>query len=139
MTNCVFCRIIAGELPAFRLYEDELVVAFLDIAPLNKGHTLVVPKEHHTSLTTLPAPHAARLMEVAPRLGAALMRAVDCDGFNLLLANGACAGQVVPHTHLHVIPRRPDDGVVLTARAVQYLGDQEKNEIVDKVKARLSR
>ncbi|OGV77230.1 MAG: hypothetical protein A3K19_07080 [Lentisphaerae bacterium RIFOXYB12_FULL_65_16] len=138
MDNCVFCRIIAGGLPSDKVYEDDLVVAFLDIAPLCKGHSLIVPKEHHNSLTTLPPVFSARMMEVAPKLGVALMRAVGGDGFNLLLSNGACAGQVVPHVHLHVIPRRNDDGVRLPAKTTPYDNPEEKADILSKTKARLN-
>ena len=138
MKNCVFCRIAAGDLPSAKLYEDERVVAFLDIAPLNKGHALIVPKEPHNSVTTLPPDYAGRMMQVAARLGQALMRAVKSDGFNLILSNGACAGQVVPHTHLHVIPRHPDDGLVLPHRSVAYASEAEKAELVEQVKARLA-
>lgn len=137
MKNCIFCKITAGELPADKVYEDDLVLAFLDIAPLSKGHTLVIPKEHHTSITTVPAAHKARMMEIAPRLGAALMRATDADGFNLLLSNGTCAGQLVPHAHLHIVPRRPDDGILLPTSAARYRNEQEKAEILEKTRRRV--
>jgi len=139
MKNCAFCRIVAGETPAATLYEDEFVLAFLDIAPLNPGHALVIPKAHHVSSTTLPPDCAARLFQVAARLGAAVMRAVDADGFNLLLANGACAGQAVPHVHVHVVPRHVDDGLVLPARQRDCADEAEKREIVEKVKARMKK
>ena len=138
VVNCVFCKIVTGEAPADRVFEDELVLAFLDIAPLNKGHTLIVPKEHHTSVTTVPARYLARMLEVAPRIGAALMRAVDADGFNLLLSNGACAGQVVPHAHLHVIPRHPADAIVMPARTVPYADEAEREELLRSARKRLN-
>ena len=138
MEDCVFCRIVDGKSPGDRVYEDELVLAFLDIAPLNKGHTLIVPKEHHNSATTVPAPCLGRMMAMAPRIGAAMMRATDADGFNLVLANGACAGQVVPHVHLHVIPRHPTDGIVMPARTVPYQDEAEKQEILRLAKQRLA-
>lgn len=139
MKNCVFCQIVRGELPSAKVYEDESVVVFLDIAPLVKGHALIVPKEHHASLTTVPPALAARMMEVAPRIGAVLMRAIDGDGFNLLLSNGACAGQVVPHAHLHVLPRRGDDGLALPARQVHYETDEEKARILADARRRLDK
>lgn len=135
--TCVFCRIAAGELPADKVYEDELILAFLDISPINKGHTLVIPREHHNSITTVPAPVQHAMMEWAGRLGNSLMRATDGDGFNLLLSNGRCAGQVVAHAHLHVIPRSPEDGVVLPSRSVPYESDDEKAEIIAAVQQRL--
>ena len=135
--DCVFCKIVQGQIPCDKVYEDDLVLAFLDIAPLTLGHTLIVPKEHHTSVTTLPPACSARLMEVAPRLGSALMRATEAGGFNLLLANGTVAGQVVPHTHLHVVPRHVDDGVVLPTSRTTYPSPERKAEILEKARARL--
>lgn len=136
--DCVFCKIVRGDLPCSRLFEDDRVLAFLDIAPWNKGHSLIIPKEHHNSITTVPTAFLDRMMAIAPALGAALMRAADADGFNLLLSNGPCAGQVVPHAHLHVIPRHPDDGLHMPARNVGYESDQEKESLVADVKKRLS-
>lgn len=137
--NCVFCKILRGELPSTKVYEDNRVLAFLDIAPWNKGHTLIIPKEHHTSITTAPPEYLHRMMEVAPAVGAALMRAADGDGFNLLLSNGQCAGQVVPHAHLHVIPRHPDDGLHLPARNVGYEVDDEREQLAAKIAHRLEK
>ena len=135
--NCVFCKIIRGELPCAKLYEDDRVLVFLDIAPWNPGHSLVIPKEHHTSVTTVPPAQLDRMMEVAAPLGAALIRSVDADGFNLLLSNGQCAGQVVPHAYLHVIPRHPEDGLHLPARNVGYDSDDQRDKIVAEVASRL--
>jgi len=137
IANCVFCKIVAGEIPCDLVYEDDLVLCFLDIAPLALGHALVIPKEHHTSATTLPDEVAARMFQVAPKIGQALVRAIDGGGFNLLLSNGACAGQVVPHAHLHIVPRRNDDGVVLPTRTVEYESPEQKAEILDRAKSRL--
>ena len=139
MKHCAFCGIARGDLPATKIYDDELVVAFLDIAPLSKGHALVIPREHHESITSVPEPIATRMTRVAAQLGACLTKAVDADAFNLLLANGACAGQVVPHTHMHVIPRSAEDNIVLPARTVAYEGDEEKERIVSEARRRLLR
>lgn len=137
MKNCVFCRIVAGELPCSTVYEDEIVLCFLDIAPLAPGHALIIPKAHHTSLTTLPAETAGHLMSVAPRIAQALTRAVKGDGFNLLLSNGACAGQVVPHTHLHLVPRSPNDGVILPTKTVEYQDEEQRDAILADARRRL--
>ncbi len=110
MSECVFCSIVSGKIPCAKLYEDELVFAFLDIAPINPGHALVIPKKHHAGAATLPEETAGRMVRVASRLGVAMKRALDMDGFNLHLADGQCAGQVVFHAHLHVVPRAVDDG-----------------------------
>jgi histidine triad (HIT) family protein len=133
----VFCRIVAGEIPARIVFADDLVLAFLDIAPLNPGHTLVVPREHHCSITTVPAPTLARLLQVGAAAGAAVMHAVKADGFNLHLANGSVAGQVVPHAHLHIIPRFPADGVGIHWRAAAYASSAEADAVLQEIRKRL--
>lgn len=138
MKECVFCKIIRGDLPCDKVYEDELVLAFLDISPLAPGHTLVIPKEHHTSSTTLPEAVGSRIMRIAPKVGSALLRATDAGGFNLIVSNGAVAGQVVPHMHMHVVPRTPDDGIVLPTKTVPYESEEAKQDILTKLRQRLT-
>ncbi len=134
MKNCIFCKIIAGEIPSCKIYEDELVLAFLDISPINFGHLLVIPKEHHNSCATIPEDVAGRMMTVASRLGVAAKRGLDMDGFNLHLADGECAGQVVMHAHLHMVPREVDDGFHWNWRQLSYGSDTERDEIAAKIK-----
>ena len=136
MSNCIFCKIIAKELPADIVYENEHVLAFLDIAPINKGHTLVIPKSHHGSITTLSDDEWMNMMKVASKIGRSLMKACDYDGFNLHLANGNCAGQVVDHAHLHVIPRIGTDGFHWNWRSQKY-ADGEQQEIIAKMNSKL--
>ncbi len=120
MNNCIFCKIIAGEIPSAKIYEDDLVYAFLDISPINKGHVLVIPKEHHESSSTIPEATAGRMFRVGSRIGIALRRKMDYDAFNLHLADGAAAGQVVMHAHLHVVPRGVEDGFRWNWRQLKY-------------------
>jgi len=134
--NCLFCRIVAGEIPAVKVYEDDLVCAFLDIAPINKGHVLVIPKEHHESSSTIPEATAGRMFRVGSRIGVALRRKLDYDAFNLHLADGTAAGQVVMHAHLHVVPRGVEDGFHWNWRQLAY-ADGEAAEIAAKIAARL--
>jgi histidine triad (HIT) family protein len=103
--DCIFCKILAKQIPSARIYEDEHACAFLDIAPFEKGHTLVIPRFHAERLTDLPADWLLRLMPAVQRTAAILLTRLPCDGFNLLQSNGRCASQVVPHVHFHVIPR----------------------------------
>ncbi|MBV9880867.1 MAG: HIT family protein [Gemmatirosa sp.] len=111
MTDCVFCRILAGELPGTFVHRDADVAAFMDIQPVNPGHVLVVPVRHATHLADLDAESAARLMAVAHRVVAAIRASgVRCEGVNLFLADGEAAMQEVPHVHLHVFPRWRGDG-----------------------------
>ena len=120
MENCIFCRIIKGEIPSAKVYEDDLVLAFLDIAPINFGHVLVIPKEHHESSSTIPEATAGRMFRIGSRIGVALKRKFDYDAFNLHLADGSAAGQVVMHAHLHVVPRGVEDGFHWNWRQLKY-------------------
>jgi histidine triad (HIT) family protein len=108
--ECVFCGIVAGELPATTIHRDDDVLAILDIRPVNPGHTLVLPTGHYRSLAEIPEPIGARLFTVGQRIAAAIRRSgLRCEGIRFTLADGAAAGQEVPHLHLHVIPRFAGD------------------------------
>lgn len=137
MSQCVFCKIIAGEIPSVKIYEDDLVYAFLDISPINLGHTLVIPKEHHQSASTIPENVAGRMFHIGSRIGIAMKRELDIDGYNLHLADGTAAGQVVMHAHLHVIPRGVEDGFRWNWRQLKY-GENEMAEYAQKITKRLN-
>jgi len=109
MNDCVFCKIIVGKIPATTVYEDEHTLAFLDINPVNPGHTLVVPKKHSENLYTTDADDLRYTIETAQKVARALKK-IGADGVNIIMNNGPVAGQVVPHAHLHVIPRKDGDG-----------------------------
>jgi histidine triad (HIT) family protein len=108
--DCIFCKIVAGGIPAVRLYEDEQTLAFMDIAPVVKGHALVIPKAHFDPLTATPPALLAACIATVQRIAQAQMTAMKADGVNIHQANGAAAGQVVPHLHFHIIPRFHGDG-----------------------------
>ena len=133
MRNCIFCKIAGGEIPSVKIYEDELIYAFMDISPINYGHTLVIPKEHHTSVATIPEATGGRMFRVGSRIGVAMRRALDCDGFNLHLSDGTVAGQVVMHAHLHIVPRWTDDGFHWNWRQLKYESDAQRDEIAEKI------
>ncbi len=112
MPDCIFCRIIRGEIPASLVHRDERTVAFMDIGPVNPGHLLVAPTAHAASLADLVERDAERVFAVAQRLAGALRRSgLRCEGVNLFLADGEAAGQEVFHIHLHVVPRFRGDPV----------------------------
>ena len=111
MSECVFCQILAGTLEASIVYRDEQVTAFMDIQPLTPGHLLVIPNQHASGLDGVEPETIAQMAVIGRRLGLALMESsLAPQAFNLFLANGELAGQTVFHSHLHVIPRYPDDG-----------------------------
>lgn len=107
--NCVFCKVVAAQLPAHVVLEDPTILAFLDIGPLSKGHLLVIPREHYTSLSELPSQLAGDLGFKLPSLGRALMKVTGAEAFNVLCNQGRIAGQSVMHVHFHLIPRREGD------------------------------
>ncbi len=137
MENCIFCKIIAGEIPSAKVYEDELVYAFLDISPINKGHVLVIPKEHHESVAAVNEETVGRMMKIGSRIGIALKRELDADAYNLHLADGTAAGQVVMHAHLHIVPRWIEDGFHWNWRQLSY-NDGEMADISAKISKRLA-
>jgi histidine triad (HIT) family protein len=108
----IFSRIVAGEIPAVKLYEDAQTFAFMDIGPASRGHSLVIPKDEHADLFDTPAETFAAVMLSAQRVAKALKAALGCDGLNLIQNNGAAAGQTVFHLHVHLIPRWEGDGAV---------------------------
>jgi histidine triad (HIT) family protein len=109
MTACIFCEIAAGERPAARVLEEERLVAFLDIRPLFPGHVLLVPRDHHETLTDLPADLAGPLTLATQRLSRAVVAALGAEGFFIAMNNKV--SQSVPHLHVHVVPRRRKDGL----------------------------
>ncbi|MCA9288419.1 MAG: HIT family protein [Phycisphaerales bacterium] len=109
MSDSIFSKIIRGEIPCHRVYQDESVLAFLDINPLSRGHVLVVPKEPAATMADLSDPAAAGLGKALPRICRAVVKATGAASYNLLQNNGADAGQEVMHVHVHVIPRYPED------------------------------
>jgi histidine triad (HIT) family protein len=108
--DCVFCRIRDGQIPSTRVYEDERTIAFMDINPLNEGHTLVIPRTHAATLFEVDESDLRAAIATARRVAVAIRAALHPDGLNLLQANGAAAFQSVPHLHFHLVPRFTGDG-----------------------------
>ena len=135
MKRCIFCDIVRGLAPASRIYEDEHTLAFLDINPVNPGHTLIIPKEHHETLLDIPDHLMGPLSVATRRVAAALLAATGAGGFNLMMNNYAVAGQLIPHAHLHLIPRHPGDGLLLWAGVPASAADLER--MAEKLRAAL--
>ena len=137
-TDCVFCRIVRGEIPSVKLYEDSEVVAFMDISPIVKGHALVIPKAHYDPLTAMPPALLGRVMSVVQRVAAAQTAALRADGVNLFQANGAAAGQVVPHVHFHVIPRFNNDGHRWNWTSGRYDRTEDMDAMAARIRAQIT-
>ena len=110
--NCIFCKIVEGEIPSFKLYEDAATFAFMDINPVHDGHCLVIPKAHSATVFEIESEDFAAAARTTAKVARAVKAAVPCDGFNLMQANGEGAGQSVGHVHLHIIPRQNGDGLL---------------------------
>jgi histidine triad (HIT) family protein len=111
--DCIFCKIIAGEIPCFKLYEDGGTLAFMDINPASEGHALVVPKEHAADVHAVSEAAIASTVITAKKVAAAIEKTLSPQGMNLLQCNGPAAAQSVLHFHMHVLPRRQGDGLKL--------------------------
>ena len=109
--NCIFCKIIAGEIPSTAVYEDEDFRAILDVNPAARGHVIILPKKHAANIFELEEAEAAKVFPIAKKIATALMKTYHCDGVNILQNNGEAAGQTVFHLHVHVVPRYYGDGV----------------------------
>jgi len=134
MKDCIFCRIIKGELPSSKVYEDELCLAFLDIKPINKGHVLIVPKKHSEFISQLSELELSKIMIVAQKINNAIRKSkIKCEGINYFLADGEAAMQEVPHVHLHVFPRFKNDGFDLKFPK-EYGKKSERKELEETAK-----
>jgi len=131
--NCIFCKIVAGEVPCFKLYEDASTLAFMDINPANDGHCLAIAKAHFKDIYTAPQGEVGKVAETARKLANAVREAVKPDGLSLIQSNGQGAAQSVMHFHIHVLPRRMGDDLKINwslkpgdRRAIAALAEQIK-------------
>lgn len=123
--TCIFCSIVSGKLPSYKVYEDEKTLAFLDIRPVSAGHTLVVPKSHATNIYDIPAEDWAAVAETVRVLAGKIDAALGTDGVNIAMNNREGAGQTVHHPHVHIIPRFRGDGIKLMPQRTYSAGEAE--------------
>ena len=135
--QCIFCRLVAGEIPSARVAEDDLALAFMDLGQVNPGHVLVASKRHAVNLLELTTKEAGAVMQTAQRVAAAVNKAFDPDGINIFQANGAPAGQTVFHFHLHVLPRFEGDGLSVVWQREEP-GFAVLGQLAEQIKAQLS-
>ena len=136
MDDCVFCKIIKGDIPCSKVYEDEDTLAFLDIAPNNPGHTLVITKEHHETMLDTPDELLCKLIAAVKNVALGVKKATGCLGFNIAQNNYKMAGQLVPHIHFHIIPRVEGDGFKFWPHKEYAEGEMEewRNKIAEALK-----
>ena len=132
--HCIFCKIAEGAIPSAKVLETAEAVAFLDINPVNRGHTLLVPKAHHAHLSELPEAVAGAIGSLLPKLCRAVSAATGADGLNVIVNNGQAAGQTIDHCHWHIIPRFADDAVNWPWPHSPYVDDE-----LGRMKSRIER
>ena len=132
MENCIFCKIVKGEIPCNKVYENDDVLAFLDITPVNIGHSLVIPKKHFKNIYETPEEIMIEMMKVVKKISHAIKKGMNADGINLAMNNEGAAGQAVFHSHIHLIPRIANDGFGLWHGKRPYQ-EGEKEAVVKKI------
>jgi histidine triad (HIT) family protein len=130
--SCIFCKIIKKEIPCYKIYEDSNILAILDIAPVNHGHTLVISKKHFMNLEDIPEEELCKMIKVVKKIGKAIIKGLKVKGYNVNINNNPVAGQVISHIHFHIIPRMKEDGLSLWPQEKYEKGEAE--EIMKKIK-----
>jgi len=130
--ECIFCDIIQRKRQGFVFYEDDTHIAFLDKYPIDYGHSLVLPKEHFEKVTDMPAVKVGELFSNIPKIAKAIIKATKADAFSMAQNNGRAAKQIVPHVHVHIIPRYNDKGIVWTKREIGK--DEELASLAEKIR-----
>ena len=134
--ECIFCKIVSGQIPSTKIYEDEVIIAFLDIGPISDGHTLVIPRQHVDKVHECPSELLGQVCSHLPRLAGAIVEATSADGYNVLCNNGRAAGQLVEHLHFHIIPRKAGDGVFKQWPSYKYEPGRAE-QLAEKIKKNL--
>lgn len=137
---CIFCKIITGEAPAHRVYEDDMTLAFLDINPVTDGHTLIVPKHHEARIERLPSDYYDAVWATVHRLISPIERAMDASASNIDVHNGRAAGQLISHVHVHIIPRRgPGRAITDAAQRIRPRSREYFEEIAERIREEVNR
>jgi len=132
LPSCIFCDIIGGKLPYYEIYHDSNIIAILDKYPIDKGHSLVITKKPYEKLTDMSNQEVAELFSKIPKIAKAIIKATNADAFSIAQNNGKAAKQIIPHVHVHIIPRYNDTGTLWLKRKI--LKDNELDELAQKIR-----
>ncbi len=130
--NCLFCDILSGKRSGHLIYEDDLHVSFLDKYPIDTGHSLIVPREHHETINDMESMAVGQMFSVVPKIAKAILDATGADAFSVGQNNGRAAKQIIPHVHVHIIPRYNHKGTIWTKRSIE--DDVELSKLAEKIK-----
>lgn len=131
--TCIFCDILDGKREGHILYEDDFHVSFLDRYPIDVGHSLVIPREHHERITDMTAENVGNLFSLVPKIAKGVLIGANADAFSIAQNNGRAAKQIIPHVHIHIIPRYNHKGTIWTKR--QIPDDSELEELAKKIRS----
>ncbi|HLD35869.1 MAG TPA: HIT family protein [Planctomycetota bacterium] len=134
-SDCIFCKIVEGAIPSTKLFEDDSAIAILDINPITFGHSLYISKGHYATLLDVPEGKLGGIVKNLQKVVSALLKATGCEGFNIIQNNQRCAGQLVPHLHFHLVPRKPNDPIRFNWQIGTYQKDQSQKLAADIKKA----
>ncbi len=137
--SCIFCQIVLGQAPAATIYEDDFTLAFLDLNPINPGHSLVIPKEHHAELFTLTPETYQAVASTTLKVAQAIREVIKPAGMNIFQANGVMAGQTVFHLHNHLLPRHPNDSLKVEVHGLRPATGDELEQVAGPIREQLSR
>ena len=132
MSSCIFCDMIGGKLPYYEIYHDSNIIAILDKYPIDKGHSLVITKKPYEKLTDMSNQEVAELFSKIPKIANAIIKATNADAFSIAQNNGKAAKQIIPHVHVHIIPRYNNTGTLWLKRKI--LKDNELDELAQKIR-----
>ncbi|HEX2615261.1 MAG TPA: HIT family protein [Nitrososphaera sp.] len=135
--SCIFCSIISGQQPGAQVYRDPNFLVIMDKYPINRGHTLVIPTKHYENLLQMPPVEVGRLYSIVPAVAKAVVSAVKADGFNVGQNNGIAANQIVPHVHVHIVPRFADDSPDGRWPARSVAPHDELTDVAKKIKDKI--
>jgi len=136
--ECIFCKIVSGEIPAVKVLDEELVIAFMDINPSSRGHMLVVPKRHAENIFEISESDLSATMNAVKRCAKAVKEALKAEGITVLQLNGRASDQIIPHFHIHIIPRWENDGLPVSTWEMKPGDMEEIKDIAQKVKEHIS-
>ena len=132
--NCIFCKIIDKEIPSNIVFENDLNLAFLDISPISKGHMIIIPKNHYSTLEDIPDHELAETFKIVKKISMRIHQKLQINGYNILQNNFAAAGQEINHFHVHIIPRSSNDEKIRLKTPRNQASDEELNEVLGKLK-----
>ena len=132
MTECIFCDVMDGKLPSYMIYDDDDCLAILDKYPIDNGHSLIITRQHYEKITDMSIDDVSRLFSKVPKIINAIIKATGADAFSIAQNNGKSAKQIIPHVHIHLIPRYNKTGTLWTKRKI--MSDDELKQLAEKIK-----